>query len=516
MPTNCIEYNLINNIPIIYPNISPLKFNLCPRYTIADADKILHCFDKNTEDVFINDSKFKFIKIPINAFINDDIEALHYYVIIDNKINYNVDIHSHQDIYEWIERANDYHYVVVTTPVLRFNVTLYNIANDSNISVIIHSENEVLDDKLMITKLIDNNCFTICDDFNITTSLYHKNFLDKSNFLNITSFLQTTKYMYYTTSKWFQIINHHRILNACDLPTMLLFTKPHLIDNDIYDLYENTLFDDDYIFLQSEYKKNIIFTSMISSSYPNTNVRMMNVIFGTNWYENIWTNKRCLHKYYPEYNDCIFINDIMGLFASFVNVDDMWDYWCENKEQFIFYLKASLNGKKQILIQYLFAIFRLYNIGYEGITVKKSRLRSIWKDILLYFNNNDFIVDIFDTLVLINNNINVAISAPYLFLSDAHQICNIDYISNKLRFVSKYNDFIYKNSNLYSIIANNNTINNIFYFHKNILQKRMIVVLLTIYKKFNMFSNSITTNQTEYAIGTILIEYLSQNKQFLF
>lgn len=516
MTTKCIEYNLINNIPIIYPNITKLKFNFCPRYPIADADKILHCFDTNTADVFINNYKFKFIKIPINKSINSEIEALHYYIIIDDNTNYKVNIQCPLEIYEWIEQSEDHHYVIVTTPVLRYDDILYNIANDNNISPIIHSEKEMLSDKLIVTKLIDKNCFTLCDNFNITTALYHKNLLDKSDYLNITYYLHKMKFSYYTSSKWLHIIHHHRLLNACDLPTMMLFTKPHLIDDDIYQLYENTIFDDDYIFLQTEHKKDILFTTMISSSYPYTNVKMMNYIFGKKWYENIWTNKRCLLKYYPEFNDCLFINDTVGLFASFVHVKDMWNYWCDNKEQLIFHINHSLKGSKNILIQYFFSLFRLYNIGFEGITIKKSRIRDIWKDLLRYLNNKDLITYIFDTVIIINNNINDAIVAPYLFLVDVHQIYDLDYMSNRQMFISKSNEYIYKNTNLYTIISNNDIQNNISYFHKNILKKRMITVIMTIYKKFNMFSNSTTTNQREYLIGSILINYLSHNKNFLF
>lgn len=516
MTTKCIEYNLINNVPVIYPNTTPIKFNFCPRYTIADTDKLLHCFDTDKIDIVINDNSFKYVKVPIDTVINKDIEALYYYVIVDNNLDYAVNFKIPLDIYEWIECSDDHHYVIVTTPVLLYNDITYNVANDNNISIVIHDENEVMNDTLMITKLLENNCFTICDNFNIIISLYHKNLLNKSEFLNTTLLLQKMKNCYYTNSKWFHIINQHRILNACDLPAIMLFTKPHLVDNDIYELYESTLFNNDYIYMQTEYKNNILFTTTISSSYPHTNVRMMNMVFGKKWYENIWTNKNTLFKYYPEFDDCIFINDMIGLFASFAHVEDMWDYWCENKHMLISNLNKSFEGNTNILIQCFFSLFRLYNIGYDHILIKKNRIRCIWQDILHNMHDSIKIMNIFDTLIIVNTDINVVTSMPYLFIVDVHQIHNIDYVSKKNRFVSVYNDFIYKHINLYSIINNNTARNSIFYFHKNVLKKRMMLILMTIYKKFNMFSKSITYNQHDHVLGYILVNYLSQNKNYLF
>lgn len=514
MTTKCIEYNLINNIPVIYPNITPINFNFCPRYTIADTDRLLHCFDSDKIDVVINNNCFKYVKVHINTMINKDIEALYYYILVDNNLNYAIDFKNPLDVFEWIESSDDHHYVIVTTPVLRYNDILYSIANDNNISIVIHNQNDQTDDDITINKLLEKNCFTICDNFNIVIALYHKNLLNKLDFWNTTFLLKKMKHCYYTDSKWFHIINQHRILNACDLPSIMLFTKPHMIDNDIYELYENTLFNNDYIYMQTEYKKNILFTTTISSSYPHTNVRMMKLVFGEKWYENFWrTNKNSLFKYYPEFENCVFINDMTGLFASFAHVEDMWDYWCKNKQILIASINKSFEAHNNIMIQCFLSLFRLYNIGFDGVTIKKCRIRCIWKDIFQYSNHS--IVNIFDTLVLVNSNVNIILSMPYIFISDVHEAHCIDYISKKIMLVPLHNDFIYKHINLYSIIYNNTSKNSIFYFHKNILKKRMMLVLMTIYKKFNMYSNS-NSNHSRHVLGYILINYLSQHKNYLF
>ena len=64
------EYNLINNIPILYPSSSladkKLKYNFCPRYDIANEDILLRCFDKNKKLLNSrNGTIYQYIKINI-------------------------------------------------------------------------------------------------------------------------------------------------------------------------------------------------------------------------------------------------------------------------------------------------------------------------------------------------------------------------------------------------------------------------------------------------------------------
>jgi hypothetical protein len=161
------EYNLINNIPIIYPNINDNKLNisLYPRWNIATSDKIIKIFDKNNKkNITINDKDYRYIKVYISKqfkSLKNDIIALYYYILLDLDDKYDNNKFS-------IEKNN---YILITTPVLKYKDILYNIANDEKVSIIKHDKNRKSD---ILDKILINKCYTVCDNYNIIIALYQQ------------------------------------------------------------------------------------------------------------------------------------------------------------------------------------------------------------------------------------------------------------------------------------------------------------------------------------------------------
>lgn len=523
--SRCIEYNLINSIPILYPYKNDMKYTYYPRYMIADTDRVLNCFDSfriprtsgEPRTIVYEGYTFKYLKIDfVRSFetLNNDIKTLCYYLIYDSDFNIDIDelrkLSDNDAICEvknWIDNSKNHHYAMVTTPVLKYQDTVYSIANDENISIIIHDN---LEDDHVVDSLIRSNCFTLIDNLNIISGMYQKKILDDISFLTLIEYLKTHKYSFYTDHIWFYIMNRHRILNICDNPMMFLYSNPNLLRNSVCMAFSQYLIPENHIYLQSIYQKEIMFTSILSACYPNLNIPVLRNMYGNKINEKIWINtENVLTIFHAFGKDCFFKNDFYGIFASFIKTRSMWSYWQKNKSE----LMASLiscyyDDRGKMLIDTLCPIFRLYEIGYEGIKIKRSRIRELWNDILEFCPENEK-----NTLDVIYNFIwfNKKITIPYIFLCDVHKKYNMDYFTKNRMLVDVSTNYVYRNIRLYDLMRKQS--GNVYHFQQNVLNKRMIYILMCLYKKFNMFKKSKQTDN--YLQGSLIIDYLRSNIKYL-
>lgn len=493
MTTKYVEYNMINNVPILLPS-GAQNVLYAPRYTIADADKLLHCFDKNKQVISIFNTPFRYIRVPLDKGFTTlpGVKALYYYVMVDNTIEYDgLDFRDKSTVLKWLRDKQNNHFVLVTTPVLQYKHMFYNVANDNDFKIIRHTANELMDDKRVLQRLLKNSCYTICDNYNIVISLWQNRHIDKSTFTTMIKLLNHLKNFYYTPSIWMYLINNHRILSACDNPLLYLSLTPYLIANDpdVLQVIQPG-FNDNTAYMQTTYKQKILFTTFISSSYPNTNVKYLKAVSG----ESLCFDYTILPEHYWQFSkESTFVNDFYGFFAAIVHNNDMWRYWCNNKAQ----LLSKLSTKHYDV---LCALFRLYTVGYEGINVKKKRVHSIWMDIL----SNSGATDIFQYLAYMPVNV------PYIFLLDVYRNYNIDFGREIfIYYLDPYTDkLVYRLSTIYCMLKDN-----FHHFHKNVLKKRSICILMCIYKRFGLFSTSDVNPMSE--VGNILMHYYQDHINYL-
>jgi hypothetical protein len=525
-----VEYNMINNIPILYPTDldTSLNYNIfyAPRYTIADADRLLHCFDKDKSTIYIQNTVFRYIRVPLNKSFTtlDGVRALYYYVMVDNTIDLDgFDFKNTSTVLKWLRGRSNNHYVLVTTPVLQYKHMYYNVSNDNNFNIIQHTANDLMDDRRVLTKLIKDNCYTICDNYNIVISLYQKMIIDQTVFISMIKFLNQLKNFYYTSSVWMYLINNHRILSACDFPILHMSLTPHLLTDDtdsstIINVIEPKLyyFRCHNAYMQTSHKNNILFTTFISASYPNTDLNFLKSILGDNLADMLWFSYTNIPKQYWIFSkESIFVNDLYGLFAAFVHKNDMWQYWCKNKTLLLTKLENNHSNTKCVLFDVLCPLFRLYNVGYEGITIKRKRVRRIWNDVLIQnvydtrSESKTIIRDILQCFAVLNKNVCV----PYSFLLDIYQKFNINFGEQILIKNMYFNRFIYKQSTMYTMLNCRTVKDSFYYFHRNVLKKRSIYILMCIYKRFGL---SVTSGPNSLLqTGHILIDYLRDNVKYL-
>jgi hypothetical protein len=510
-----VEYNLINHIPILYPQSHQDRMNIIyyPRYTIANADRLLHCFDDTKFNIIIDDYRFKFVKVHINKTfktLNNHVKAMYFYLIVDDEQSFDVDFENYNSTLEWLQNDVNNHYVMVTTPILKYKDIYYSISNNNNISIIEHTNECLQDDQKMIQCLIKENCYTLCDNYNIIISLYHKHILNRRLFIDLTKRLNQIKNFCYTPSKWLHFMNHHRILTACDFPILYLCMKPDMIDEDISTLYDMFMYKRQNIYLQTCYLKQILFTTFISSSYPSVTVKQIQMILGNNISEQLWFNTVNLPMQFSIYSeDSIYVNDFYGLFAAFTFKRCMWNYWSNNKHTLINKLMVLYSDKQCILFDILCALFRLYNYGYEDINISKKKVHIMWMDILSIADNKQEIIPcMLEHFIILNKNINI----PYIFLMDVFNMYEIDLYTKKLFMHCCQGRLIYNHTNLYNIMQTLNDKDSFFYFHHNVIKYRMYYILMCIYAKFNLFSHS---SGAHNIVGNIIISYLQLNKKYL-
>ena len=494
-----LEYNLINSIPIFYPNHNPhVNINYAPRYIIADADRLLHCFDTGKNLVTIQNTNFRFIRICLDISfktLNNEIKALYYYIMVDNTIDFDsLDYKNYNKVLRWL-RSIDNHYVIVTTPILYYKHTYYSIANDNQINIIEHTANELMDDAKMLMKLIRNNCYTICDTLNIIIALFQKHCINKKQFITFVKLYNQTKNLCYTSAVWLYLINHHRSFCAYDFPLLCLSTTPYLIDDSIlihYQINHN-------LYLQTCQNDNILFTTHMSLSYPHTNVNYLKLILG-NICDNLWFNTANLSL---SSKDSLIVNDFFGLFAVFAYKKCMWQFWCKNKDNLLSKLFKSCDENKCLLFDTLCPLFRLYIYGYEGINIRRSRIRHIWLD-LLYFVPT--MKDILIQFIVLNK-----MDVPYAFLMDVFRQNTVNFTAENIII---FPNGIAKKQSIYKLLDSRTSLDTFYYFHKNVLKKRMIIALMCIYKKFGLFNNQQVTLES-YQQGVIILNFMQNNRHYL-
>jgi|694.fasta_scaffold00020_54 hypothetical protein len=501
-----VEYNLINNIPIVYAKNNDMKYIFCPRYTIATEDYVLQCFESNKQRVSHFGTDLKYIKIEINKnfkTLNNDVIALYCYLVTDCVSNYDVDFKNFDNLLMWLKNDVNNHYILITTPILKHGNQFYSIANDNKLQIIHFEPWEMRCDKIIINKLIQKNGFTICDNYNIIISLYQKSFINKVEFLELTTLLNTLKNFYYTSAIWMQIMNHHRLLNACDFPIFYLLRKPLMLDNSIIQLYDCSICNNN-VYLQTHYQKDVLITRFLSSTYPCLTVETLKLFIGENMTSKLWLTYQNVPDFIYESNDTM-VNDYYGLFASFVCNKSMWNLWCKSKQDLLNRLLLCYNHNiLYFLSDVLTPLFMLYENGYEDMKIKKWRVHMIWYDVLSCIKSQS------DLHKFLQNAISLNLRIPYVFLLDIHTQFDINW-GQKQNILYKN---IYKCTSLNSIIYNRyneENINDSFYcFYKNIIEKRIIFIIMCIYKRFNM---QIQTN--DYMKGFLLINFLKTHIEYL-
>lgn len=494
-----VEYNLINNIPILYPDISN-NFKYAPRYTIATADKLLHCFDAGKKEIVIKNVKFRYVRVQCNkSFKTLDVNALYYYVLVDNSIDWDgFDISDPEKIMRWLKCTSN-HYILITTPVLQQRNRFYSVANDNHISIVNHKSNELMDDSMMILKLIDANCYTICDNFNIAISLYQERVIYRNTFIRMVKLLNNLKNFYYTSGIWMYLMNHHRILSACDFPIIYLGNA----DDEILQLFDTFMYENNQIYLQTCYQDNILFTSFASASYPNCSVKYLQRLLGQNIAKYLLSNRS--NTITDSQGDDQITHDFYGLFAVIASQDDMWDYWLKNRGEFNSKMVTSI-------LDVLCALFKLYTCGFEGVQIKKRRIRQIWNDILL----NTLDVDFIKHLVAISDW-----NVPYVFLTDVYYSKKLNIDWGQLSLIYDNNQLL-RHTSLYSILHCRVVKDSIYYFHRNMQHKRLVHTLMCIYRKFGLYAkrseetgDGEAYNRNKYLQGCLIIDYLRNNMHYL-
>lgn len=486
------EYNLINNIPIIYPNLNEniLNISLYPRWNIATADKINKIFNKNNKkNISIDDKDYMYIKVRINKkfkSLNDDIIALYYYILLDIYDDKSFDNNNFS-----IEKNN---YILITTPLLKYKDILYNIANDEKVSIVRHDNNKTYD---ILSKILLNKCYTVCDNYNIIIALYQQKIIKIKEFLTLIKDINKKKKEYVTTSKWLEHIYNHRMINACDFPYMQLMVTPNLINNKIEKDLRVINFLNKYTYNITIYNNNILFSSNFSCSYPNI---LMNDMNNINPLKNSWKNYNPYNNIHREKYE-IYLNDFYGLFASICcKKRKLWYYWDKNKNSICeIFIENYNNNKELLLINILYNLFRLYEVGFEDVIIKYSKIRYIWEYVLFKLNIGDANLENIVNKLLLNSNSKI----PYIFFKYLYEIYDLNFGKKKLYLIKSNNTFIYKKISLYNIIYVNNNIN-VKYF-----ESRIQLILLCIYKKFGLFKNEKKVKYNN--VGNLLIEYISNN-----
>ena len=499
------EYNLINNIPVLHPENNNTYY-FCPRQDIATPDIILNIF-KNIENnnISIRNKCFKYLKINLNKkykTFNNNVEALFCYIIYDD---INLKKFNSKNIIKWLKNSNSDHNFIITCPVFIFKDTYYSISNNDNPSIINILNNNDINN---INLLLESNCFTICNNYNIIISLYQKNILNKKKFIKIIKIIKKLN-DYYTDTIWIYYMNTHKILNACDYPFLFLARTPHLIHKDILILFNNMTFDE--IYLQTNYNNTFIFTSLLSNSYPYTTKQFL-LDNGFSISNNLWTIPSLLNINYDIFDkSSIFIPDFYGFFATIVSTNSLWNYWNENYIVILnTFLKHFHYNNNYLIINILHNLFQLYNKGFEGRYIRKNRIRKIWINILNIIDLNKNILPNMCNLFIIKkyNFKNI----PYIFLKNVYELYNIDIVEYKQYIINtSYSTCIYKNTSIYELLRNYKIKDNIYYFYNNIIKKKIIYILMCIYKKFKLYKNITDYDANNYNKGIILIEYFKNN-----
>ena len=510
--TQYIEYNLINNIPILYPCRDKINFTYCPRYTIANSDNILKCSQaKNHIEIY--DDSYKFIKVDVTKSfrtLNNEIVCLYCFVLIDSVNNYDFDFSSTHDVMKWLFDTEENHFILITTPVLKYKNTYYSIANNDKISIVSYNDIDIHNDNEIIKKMVDNDCYTICDNYNVIISLYQNDYLTKPCFKKICKLLEKRKFTYFITSHWFQLINKHRILNAYDFPILFLFDKPKHIDQDIFDVFDNHLFEDSYIYLHTLYQNNVIFSTILSNIKKCYNKDILNILLKNDLEYSFLINDKYISDLEKKHHDDNIKFDFYGIFSLIITSNSIWKLW-KSKENLML---QKISSVYDILISNnildLFCpLFHLYNKGLENTKIKRSRIRKLWISIIIFFDKDYDMI--FEHLIAAS----VKIDVPYMFLSDVLEYRQIDF-SYKYRLFNEKNILIQKYISLYDVFDSHEIKNNIYYFHHNVLKKRMLTKIVLLYKKFGMFIDDKSMNNNYHTVGEIIISYIQNDKQLLF
>jgi hypothetical protein len=231
----------------------------------------------------------------------------------------------------------------------------------------------------------------------------------------------------------------------------------------------------------------------------------LNLFLGDDVINKLWLTIYSIPDNIYDSND-IITNDNYGLFASFVRNKNMWKLWQKNKKILLNKLLIYYNNNiLYILSDILTSLFYLYDNGYERIKISKRRVHMIWNDIIQICVKSERDVQRF-----IEYSIALNIKVPYPFILDIYYNYHINWMQTR-RIL--YNS-AYSNTSLYAIIYkryHQENINDSFYcFYKNVIQKRIIYVLMCIYKLFNM---QIQTN--DYIKGCIIINYLRTHCEYI-
>ena len=504
-----IEYNLINNIPILYPHQNKVKYNLCPRYTIANEHNILYCFEKQKQKYM----QYKYVKVPVNKTFhttNNEISALFCYVLTDSLVSFNVDFRNFEDVIMWLKNDVNHHYVLITTPILKYQDTYYTIANNNGMNKVFFNIQELNNDAMIIDKLIKENAFTICDIHNIIISLHQNSFIRKRHFLQLHKLITTLMNFCYTNDKWMHLFMNHRLLNACDIPLLYLLRKPNNIDQDLIKLYDWSVCKNLNIYMQTFYKKDILITNVLSGVYPNINAYVLHLVLDNCMSSSFWISKYNISETMKDIcseND-VFCNDFYALFAAMVNKKSMWKLWISRKSELIQTLVISYNNNTfRMMADVLSALFKLYTIGFEDMLISKKRIHIIWLD---FFESCKHVKNDMQRFLEYSVSYNHLIQIPFVFLLDVYKTYDINWMQAKYISYSG----AYKYTSLQQIISKKcHNGNSLYFFHKHVIQKRLIYILLCIYAKFNMFSDN--SNKSNYMVGVLLINFLEKNMNYI-
>lgn len=520
------EYNLINNIPIIHPNLD-IKVHFLPRQELVTPEIVLNIFNKKFNLIKIKDVDFKYVKVNINKkykTLNNEVEYLYCYIIYDYKSTY-YDVYD--NIYDNIynKNINNYindknsNYFLITNPILKYKNKLYTINIINNNIDILYIDNNINDNDI-INKLIENKLYTVCDNNILLISLYRKYIISKDYFKILIILNKNEKDKRYVDDIWLYFLHNKKIMSITDYPYLYLSKSPSLIDINIHTIFKE--YNLTNIYIQYNYNKKLLFTSSLTSSYPNTNKTFIknNVCLIET---NMWINNINYINDFIQDKITLFIPDYYGLYTSIISINSFWNYWIKNKRNIIKGILYNLkNNNLLFLTDTLITLFKLYTIGYDNKYIRKGRVRELWLNILHIVDYDHKLINKIIQMYILNNK-NYK-EMPYIFLLDIYDYLDIS--NNKIYILyNEYNTSIYKITSLYNILKTSTDVV-LHNYYKNNIMNRNIYILTYIYKKFNMFENNINTNQNDddisidiknkyHIIGHCLINYLENNITYL-
>lgn len=482
---NYREFNILNTLIIAEPGkVLPPLYS--PRDEIAHPHKLYKLINKYRWDGVYehNNRHFNYISIPWVRSYSKKIESSNFYVLSNYTVMFNT-INKDTNWKQWLQFWGLKPFLI-TTPVFKSRGSRY-ISKYSYPESI--CEIGFADE---LNKLIESRSYTIANGYILFLALYRIGYI-KENIV-VETLIKSYNINYYQEIhyEWQDLYYGHDIPHIADFPWY--YGTAELSENVLNLLMPRTL---GYNFILS------INNYYITPTFQSTMFPKMNPIL---W--DKWDNSG--DKWITDYTkpDCRIIPDIPGFIQSIITNKKSWNWWNLNKIEYI----RRLNNHYNEIFVYIF-----YKLKNSTKYSEKNKLKHIYRDILNK-TEPDRIKD-FLTKYLLKIRIHDLLNNRYSY----YEVFRIpsQFIIDSLKIHGErlqiFDDTIYKSlvTPVNLLIANDNirwSSINLYKFIKldnrvsSVIDKRILYRLCCIHKYFS---------DSRYIIGTLLIDYLKRNREFL-